>query len=55
MDIKNILEYDDIEKSDILETLSDAINTCDDAGNYGIGDKLLTIIHILKYNWNMEL
>ena len=55
MVLKQLQDYTKDEIIDILDTLSDAINICDESGNYGTGDKLLDIIHMIKYNRGIDM
>ena len=55
MELKQLQDYSEDEIIDILDTLSDAINICDDSKQYGTSDKLLDIIHMIKYNRGMDM
>lgn len=39
---------------EILKVLSDCINDADEKELFGIGDKLLLVIHALKKDWGMD-
>lgn len=44
-----------MNKREILEVLSDAINLCDETSHFGLGDRLYEVIDTLKKEWQDEI
>ena len=55
MDFVEICKSNGLTPSMVLDTLSDAINICDRAGENGTGDNLFTIINIVKESAGIPL
>ena len=55
MDFVEICKNYGVAPWEVVETLSNAINICDKAGESGTGDRLLDIINIIKESAGIPL
>jgi hypothetical protein len=43
-----------MNRNEILDLICECIGETDEAGLYGVGDKLLDVIHALQREWNID-